>query len=85
MSIPSFYIFKGKRFRRNYIERCEEGATMAMQPRAWMTSFMFAKWINHFVKSVEPFGSVTPQQRHLLILDGHCLHVSLDTIQAAKR
>lgn len=30
--IPSFYVFKGKRFRKNYIEKCEPGATMAMQP-----------------------------------------------------
>ena len=33
-AIPSFYIFRGKRFRENYIVNCEPGATMAMQPRA---------------------------------------------------
>jgi hypothetical protein len=33
-SIPSFYIFRGKRFRRNYIQHCEEGATMAMSNKA---------------------------------------------------
>jgi hypothetical protein len=26
--------------RRNYIARCEVGATMAMQTKAWMTSFL---------------------------------------------
>ena len=30
-SIPSFYIFRGRRFQQNYIEKCEAGATMAMQ------------------------------------------------------
>lgn len=85
LSIPSFYIFKGKRFRRNYIERCESGATMAMQPRAWMTSFLFSKWISHFVKSVEPLGGVSPDRRHLLIFDGHVSHVSIDTVQEARR
>lgn len=39
-SIPSFYIFKGKRFGPNYIQQCESGATMVMQPRAWMTSYL---------------------------------------------
>lgn len=34
-SIPNFYIFKGKRFCRNFIEKCEMGATMAMQPHEW--------------------------------------------------
>jgi hypothetical protein len=32
--IPHFYIFKGKRMRRNYIARYEPGATMAMQAKA---------------------------------------------------
>jgi hypothetical protein len=41
-SIPNFYIFKGKRMRRNYIARCEAGATMAMQTKAWMTGFLFS-------------------------------------------
>ena len=31
-TIPNFYIFKGKCFGRNYIEKCEFGITMAMQP-----------------------------------------------------
>jgi hypothetical protein len=30
LAIPSFYIFRGKRFRQNYIERCEPGTTIAM-------------------------------------------------------
>ena len=85
VAIPSFYIFRGKRFRRNYIERCESGATMAMQPRAWMTSFLFSKWISHFVKSVEPLGGVSQDRRHLLIFDGHVSHVSIDTVQEARR
>jgi hypothetical protein len=29
-AIPSFYIFRGKRFGQNYIQRCEPHATMAM-------------------------------------------------------
>jgi hypothetical protein len=36
-SNPFFYIFHGKRFRQNYIEKCEAEATMAMQQREWMT------------------------------------------------
>ena len=35
--IPSFYIFRGKRIRDNYIRFCEDGAAMAMQSKAWMT------------------------------------------------
>ena len=41
-AIPSFYIFRGRRFRQNYIQLCEPGATMAMQQRAWMTTSLFS-------------------------------------------
>jgi hypothetical protein len=84
LSIPSFYIFRGKRFRQNYIENCEVGATMAMQPRAWMTSYLFSAWISHFIESVRRVGSISPERRHLLILDGHNSHVTLEVVQEAK-
>jgi hypothetical protein len=66
---PSFYIFRGKRFRKNYIERCETGATMAMQAKAWMTAYLFSAWISHFIESVRRLGGISPTTRHLLILD----------------
>jgi hypothetical protein len=33
--------FSREEIWQNYIQRCEAGATMAMQPRAWMTSYLF--------------------------------------------
>ena len=81
---PSFYIFKGKRFRKNYIQHCEAGATMAMQPRAWMTLYLFSAWISHFVTSIRRHSVLSPEHRHLLILDGHNSHVTLEVAQQAK-
>ena len=83
-SIPSFYIFRGKRFRKNYIQKCETGATMAMQQKAWMTSYLFSEWISHFIKSIERIGGISPKRRHLLILDGHNSHVTLEVARRAK-
>ena len=83
-SISSFYIFKGKRFGANYIQRCESGATMAMQPRAWMTSYLFSAWISQFIASIRRNGVISPDHRHLLILDGHCSHATLEVIQEAR-
>ena len=83
-SIPSFYIFRGKRFRTNYIQYCEAGATMAMQPRAWMTSYLFSAWISHFVASIRRHSLLSPEHRHLLILDGHNSHVTLEVARLAK-
>jgi hypothetical protein len=84
-AILAFYIFRGKRFCQNYIEHCEAGATMAMQPRAWMTSYLFSAWISHFLESVNRLGGISPQRHHLLILDGHNSHVILDVVIEAKR
>jgi hypothetical protein len=39
--IPSFYIFRGKSFQRDYIKKCENNASMAMQRKAWMTGHLF--------------------------------------------
>jgi hypothetical protein len=83
-SIPSFYnIFRGRRFRKNYIEHCEAGATMAMQKRAWMTAYLFSTWISHFIESVSSLGGISPTRRHLLILDGHNSHVTLEVVKEA--
>jgi hypothetical protein len=70
--------------RRNYISRCEAGATMAMQNKAWMTGFLFSVWIAHLVKALESRRGISPTNRHLLILDGHNSHVTLDVVYKAK-
>ena len=83
-SIPSFYIFCGKRFRQNYIEKCEPGATMAMQQKAWMTGFLFSTWMSHFINNIQKLGGISQEQQHLLVLDGHTSHVSMEVIGYAK-
>lgn len=37
----NFHIFKGKQMRKKYIHKCETSASMAMQPKTWMMSFLF--------------------------------------------
>jgi hypothetical protein len=64
---PAFYIFKEKRFGQNYIEHCEPGATMAMQPCAWMTSYLFSTWISYFLKSVSRLGGISRERRRVNI------------------
>jgi hypothetical protein len=84
-TIPSFYIFRRKRFGQNYIQRCELGATMAMQPRAWMTSYLFGAWMSRFIELEHNSSSISPDHRHLHILDGHISHVSVEVVQEARR
>jgi hypothetical protein len=83
-SIPSFQIFRRRRFKRNYIEYCEARATMAMQKRAWMTAYLFSAWISHFIKSVSSLGGILSTRRHLLIFNGHNSHVTLEMVREAR-
>jgi hypothetical protein len=82
--IPSFYIFRGKSFQRDYIKQCEDNASMAMQEKAWMNGHLFKSWIWHFVKNVRVCGlEIFPLCCHLLILDGHGSHVTIDVVKIA--
>jgi hypothetical protein len=83
-SIPNFYIFRGKRFRRNYIEFCEEGATMAMSSKAWMTACLFSAWMDHFIQALQKHSNVSVSSLHLLIMDGHSSHVTVDVVRRAR-
>jgi hypothetical protein len=83
--IPSFYIFRGKSFQRDYIKHCEDNASMAIQPKAWMTGHLFKSWIWHFVKNVKDYGlDISPFRHHLLILNGHGSHVTVDVVKTAR-
>jgi hypothetical protein len=82
-SILGFYILRGKRVMANYIELCEDGATMAMQPEGWMTTILFLHWISHFIQSLEKRGGISPANRHLLILDGHNSHITMEVVHKA--
>jgi hypothetical protein len=50
-----------------------------------MTSYLFSAWISHFLESVNRPGGIFPERRHLLILDGHNSHVTLEVVLEAKR
>jgi hypothetical protein len=84
-SIPNFYILKGVQFRRNYIDRCEEKATMAMARKACMSGPLFYAWLTHFIARVKEGAELSVTSRHLLILDGHNSHMTLEVIHKAAQ
>ena len=79
-AIPSFYIFREKNFGQNYIQRCKLGATMAMQPKVWMTSYFFGAWMSYFIQLVQNSSSILLEHQHLFILYGHISHVSIKVV-----
>jgi NADH:ubiquinone oxidoreductase subunit E len=47
-----FYIFKRERLKDYYIKLCKSITCMAMQNKAWMTSFMFKEFLSFFKRFV---------------------------------
>ena len=82
-SIPNFYILKGTYFLEDYIARCEDGTVMGMQPNAWMTKWLFESWILHFITCLRKGLGIDSTSRHLLILDRHNSHVTLEVVSTA--
>jgi hypothetical protein len=47
--------------------------------------YLFKSWIRHFVKNVRDCGlGISSSCRHLLILDGHGSHVTVDVVKTAR-
>jgi hypothetical protein len=74
-SILGFYIFRGERIKDDYIMHYKPITCMAIQTKAWMTSFLFKIFLPFFKRSV-PSG-ISPNNYHLLALHGHGSHVNL--------
>jgi hypothetical protein len=55
---------------------------MALQTKAWMTSFLFKEFLSIFKKSIP--GGIFPISHHLLIIDGHGSHVNLEAIEQVQ-
>jgi len=49
--ILGFYIFQGERIRDDYMKYCKFGTCMAIQTKAWMTSFLFKEFWSFFKRS----------------------------------
>ena len=84
-TIPNFYIFKGIRVSRNYLAKCEDGASFGMQRKGWVDSFMFSKGMDHFLSKLTEKGLLPLTNRHLLVLDGHKAHLTLEVVTKVKR
>ena len=83
-SILHFFIFKGKKKLRYHISLCSAESTMAMQGKRYLTSYLFSRWMDHFIEQIGENREFFLFNRHLIILDGHKSHVTLEVIQKTK-
>ena len=64
----------------DYVQHCGPSAARNVQKNGWVSNDIFCDWLNHFRLNVP--GGVSTNNKHLLVLDGHCSHISaraLDT------
>jgi hypothetical protein len=78
-----FYIFKRERIYDEYIQFYKLIICMVMQSKAWMITYLFKDFLSFFKRLI--LGGISLTNRHLFILDGHGSHVTLETIEQAKR
>jgi len=82
-TLPRFYIFRKERICDDYIQLYKPRTFMAMQSKAWITTYLFKEFLSVFKGSI--LGEISQTNRHLHILDGHGSHVTLETIEQAKK
>jgi len=79
--IPPLLIFKRKRMTDSLKEGAPNGTVFACTDSGWIDLDVFVQWFQHFIQCVKP----SPQNKHLLILDGHCSHSkNLEAIKLAR-
>ena len=65
------------------MELCGPRAAMNIQENGWITNEIFCDWLEHFKSNVP--GGVNKKNKHLLILDEHCNHVSATALDTCIR
>jgi hypothetical protein len=76
-------IFKRKNSKSELQDGAPAGTIFAYNPEnGYVTKDIFFVWLQHFIEHVKP----SPEQRVLLILDGHMTHTKhLPKIELARR
>lgn len=79
--IPPALIFSRKNFKAELFDDAPPGTLGLVQESGWMVGELFLKWLKHFVK----YSHASPQNKILLILDGHGSHKFLAALEYAKQ
>ncbi|KAL2089428.1 hypothetical protein ACEWY4_014116 [Coilia grayii] len=78
--VPPLFIFPRKRMNDRLMFGAPPGSVGGVTDSRWMDSALFLQWLKHFSSSV----GCTPQRPHILILDGHHSHKTLEAVLFAR-
>jgi len=78
--IPPMMIFKRKRMHDILLKGAPPGTIGCCSPNGWIDGQLFLKWLQHFISFVHP----TPDNKVILIMDGHMSHKSIEAVEMAR-
>lgn len=80
-ALPPVLIFPRKNYKDYMLTGAPPGSLGLANPTGWMTAELFVEVINHFIKHT----SASPENPALLIIDNHESHLSIETLDLAKK
>ena len=78
--IPPMLIFARKRFKAELMDDTSAGTIGVCREKGWMDSELFLEFLKHFTR----FVHCSPNNKVLLLLDGHCSHKTLEAIEYCR-
>nr|KAI8769882.1 jerky protein homolog-like [Biomphalaria glabrata] len=78
--IPPIFIFPRKRIVDSLMNCCFPASKGLCTPSGWTDSECFINWLKHFAAFVKP----KPNDKHLILLDGHHSHKTLEAVNFAR-
>ncbi|XP_065675768.1 uncharacterized protein LOC136091976 [Hydra vulgaris] len=79
---PPFVIYKAKRsFRPEWERGSSVGTKYSISKSGWMEHDTFIEWVKEvFIPEIEQIGGI-----HILVLDGHTTHITLEAVLLCKK
>jgi len=78
--IPPMFIFPRKRMVEALMSGAPPGSIGTCTPSGWTDSGCFVRWLKHFESIVKP----SKNRKHIIILDGHHSHKTLEAVLFAR-
>jgi len=78
--IPPLFVFPRKRMIEALMKDSPAGSIAACSDNGWSDGNIFLKWLAHFADTIK----CSKEDPHLLLLDGHVSHKTLDAVLFAR-
>lgn len=78
--IPPLFVLPRVHLKSHMLKGAPPGSVGAANPSGWSTKDIFVQFLEHFIKHAKP----SIEERHLLILDNHETHISINCVQKVK-